>query len=74
MPQNAPDVDGWPGECERAQRLGYVVRIPIATNTRSIKAGDVLTLPSETGVVKFNTGGVEVAKQEGKTRTGTVVS
>ena len=70
----ASDVDGWPLECQRAQRLHYVVRVPIATNTSSINKGDVLTLPFETGSVKVNTGDVEVAQQEGKTRTGTEVS
>ena len=69
----ASDVDGWPLECERAQRLHYVVRVPIATNTSRINKGDVLTLPFETGSVKVNTGDVEVAQQEGKTRTGTEV-
>ena len=46
---------------------------PIATNTSSINPGDVLTLPVETGSVKVNTGDVEVAQEEGTTRTGTEV-
>ena len=71
--ENAPDAAGWPVGFERAQRLANEVRIPMATTTRRIEEGDVLTLPFEAGCVKVKTGVVVVAKTEGQTLKGTEV-
>ena len=58
---------------ERAQRLANEVRIPMATTTRRIEVGDVLTLPLEAECVQVKTVVVEVKKTEGQTLKGAEV-